>query len=63
MSKRNDEEVLKDIFLKFLEKTDGEKYEVTGENVSNRAGERDFDYLLSATHFQEDVSPRNHSGV
>src|ERR1700738_4461735 len=56
MSKRNDEEILKDIFLRFLAKTEGEVYEVIGEDVSNRAGDRDFDYLLSATHSKKTLA-------
>ena len=48
MSKRGDEEALKDIFLRFVEKTEGNTYEVVGENVSNRTGTKNFDYLLRA---------------
>ena len=48
MSKRNDEEILKDIFLRFLGKSDGDEWKVIGENVTNLAGDRTFDYLLSA---------------
>lgn len=46
--KRNDEERLKDIFLRFLEKSDGDGWKVIGEKVRNLAGDRTFDYLLGA---------------
>ena len=48
MSKRGDEETLRDIFLRFLEETEGNTYEDVGENVSNRTGSKNFDYLLRA---------------
>jgi hypothetical protein len=50
MSKRNDEEILKDIFLSFLQKTEGEEYTVIGQSVRNRTEDRNFDYLLFAPH-------------
>jgi hypothetical protein len=46
--KRSDEERLKDIFLRFLEKSEGDEWKVIGENVGNMAGDRTFDYLLGA---------------
>ena len=46
--KRNDEERLKDIFLRFLEKSEGDEWKVIGEHVRNLAGDRTFDYLLGA---------------
>src|SRR5260370_20261573 len=46
MSKRKDEEALKDFFIRFLQTTESASYEVIAENVSNRIGNRDFDYLL-----------------
>lgn len=46
--KRNDEERLKDIFLRFIEKSEGDEWKVIGENVRNLAGDRTFDYLLGA---------------
>lgn len=46
--KTNDEERLKDIFLRFLEKSEGDEWKVIGEQVRNLAGDRTFDYLLGA---------------
>jgi hypothetical protein len=48
MVKRNDEVILKDIFLRFLQQTEGDEWKVIGENVRNLAGDRTFDYLLGA---------------
>jgi hypothetical protein len=46
ISKRKDEEILLEIFLRFLKETEAIVYEVIGENVPNRAGDKNFDYLL-----------------
>ena len=46
MSKRKDEEAIKNIFVGFLKETEGNDYEVVGENVPNRNGTKNFDYLL-----------------
>lgn len=56
MVKRNDEERLKDVFLRFLEKTEGDEWKVIGENVRNLAGNRTFDYLLSAIHSRKTLA-------
>lgn len=48
MSKRQDERILMEIFIRFLKKTEGITYEVTGEDVPNRTGVKNFDYLLRA---------------
>lgn len=54
--KRNDEERLKDIFLRFLEKSDGDQWKVIGEQVRNLAGDRTFDYLLGADDSRETLA-------
>ncbi|MGH9761138.1 MAG: hypothetical protein ACREDR_36105 [Blastocatellia bacterium] len=46
MSKRADEEVMKNIFLRFLKEAEGQDYQVVGENVPNTTKTKNFDYLL-----------------
>jgi hypothetical protein len=45
MTKRIDEEVLKDALLDHLRSAEGKDYKVIGEDVSNRTGTKNFDYL------------------
>lgn len=54
--KRNDEERLKDIFLRFLEKSEGDQWKVIGEQVRNLAGDRTFDYLLGADYSRKTLA-------